>query len=587
MSAAGGKFTPGDERRRNRGRRGAAAARDLGWDDSLYEDDGDGGKNGEDGEGGRHAGTGASPARVPSPRDGGDSRRPAGRRPRSRGRRIAKGVAIGLSLLVLGTAGAGWGYYQHLNGNIRKGERSSGDSKVARSKTDSQGRAPLNILLLGSDSRSSEENIDLGGHREGKNDPPLADVQMLLHVSADRRSASVMSIPRDTRVDIPRCVDPDSGRVYEPVNTIINASLARGGPGCTLATWQNLTHIYIDHWMMVDFSGVVDLTTQIGGVDVCVEKPVWDRPTRRIPRGGSGLKLTTAGHHVIKGKQALQWLRTRDAFGSDLGRASAQHMYMNSMMRQMKSQNLFGNPGRLTGLAETATKALKVSAEIGSVDKLYGMAMELKDIPVDRITTTTMPRIPDPQNSNHLLPAPGDAERLFTMIRNDIALDSHGGKAGNTPKPQRSGPAATPAATIPVTVLNGTAGTDGVAVSQRATGIANALKAKGFAQARPGQQQQPSTATVVSYPAKDGQQGKADALAVAGALGIPAAAVKASSSVPGISLVVGADWKEGTDYAKTLPSAGSVPESADVQNGAQDACMPIYYPYYLMTPARP
>ena len=76
----------------------------------------------------------------------------------------------------------------------------------------------------------------------------------------------------------------------------------------------------------------------------------------------------------MKGEQALQWLRTRHAFGSDPGRAEAQHMYLNSMIRTLKSQNVFTDPLRLNGLAETATKSLEVSEEIGTVKKLFDLA---------------------------------------------------------------------------------------------------------------------------------------------------------------------------------------------------------------------
>ena len=297
--------------------------------------------------------------------DNGGHRR--GRGPR-RKHRVLRWSATTLAVLILGTAGAGYLYYRHLNANIHKGERSSGDSKARRAEPNAAGQTPLNILLIGSDSRGSAENVKLGGSKDNRNNPPLGDVQMLIHLSADRKSAAMVSIPRDTRVDIPKCTDPDTGRTYPATNDIINTSLARGGAGCTLATWENLTGVYIDHWMTIDFAGVVRMADAIGGVDVCVRQNVWDHPTAAVP-GGSGLKMT-AGTKKIKGMQALQWLRTRHAWGSDPMRARAQHMYLNSMLRTLKKQNVFTDTGRLTDLAEAATKSLKVSEEIGTVKKL-------------------------------------------------------------------------------------------------------------------------------------------------------------------------------------------------------------------------
>ncbi|MEV6940269.1 LytR family transcriptional regulator, partial [Streptomyces sp. NPDC051132] len=116
-----------------------------------------------------------------------------------RRRRTLRWSATVLAVVILGTAGAGYLYYQHLNGNIQKGRRANGDdSKAHRTAPNAAGQTPLNILLIGSDSRNSKENVKLGGSRDHAGDPPLADVQMLIHLSADRKSAAMVSIPRDT-----------------------------------------------------------------------------------------------------------------------------------------------------------------------------------------------------------------------------------------------------------------------------------------------------------------------------------------------------------------------------------------------------
>ncbi len=537
-------------------------------------------------------------SRVPGQRGGGGSGRggPAGGGPRRRRRwRVLKWLSICTALVVLGTAGAGYLYYRHLNGNIRKGVRSSGRSTVHRARPNAAGQTPLNILLLGSDSRNSADDVALGGSRENAGGPSRADVEMLLHVSADRRHAAIVSIPRDTRVDIPQCTDPDTGRSYPPVNDIINESLSRGGPGCTLATWQNLTGVYIDHWMMVDFAGVVKMADAVGGVDVCVRENLWDHPTPAIPHGGSGLKLT-AGTHRVAGKQALQWLRTRDAFGSDLGRAKAQHMYLASMIRELRSQNIFTDPARLMGLADTATRSVEVSQEIGTVGELYDLAEQLKNIAPDSITMTTMPNIPDPQDPQaHLLPDGANAAELWSMLRNDIPFDSNGRPAGGsgpstgpgagpdatpTPAPKTSGPPASAPDAIAVTVLNGTAGSDGRPVDGRATAITAQLAADGFRQARTGADATSQAGTTVAYPAASGAQGRADAIAVADALHIPAGSVKSAADAQGITLTVGADWTSGTDYASTLPTPGKVPGGSDALSGSDTgACMDVYGPY--------
>lgn len=511
---------------------------------------------------------------------GGGHRRGGTQPPRSRRARTVRWISLSVALLILISAGAAYGYYSYLADQIRKGERSSGTSNVAKPKANANDQTPMNILVLGSDSRNDPADLKLGGARATVGEAPRADVIMLMHLSADRTNMSVVSIPRDTRVPIPECADRDTGKKWNPsVHSIINESLGRGGPGCTLAAVQNLTGAYIDHWLTIDFSGVVKMADVIGGVEVCVKYNVWDHPTR-YQSGGSGLKLK-AGKQKIYGKTALQWLRTRHAFFDDAGRSRAQHMYMSSMMRELRQQNLFGDPGRLNSIATAAISAFKVSEEIGTPKKLYDLGMELKSVPPNRMTMLTMPHIPDTENKEHYLPGP-DAGRIWSLLRNDVAMDANGkAKATATPGPSTSqGPAAAPASSIPVTVVNGTAGdSTGVPVSHRAGAIAATLVNAGFTKASASQQAQPSKGTTLTYPTGDGAQGKADALAVAQALKIPVSAVKPAADTRSITLVIGADWSSGTDFSKTLPVSGSVPDTARAINGAEEKCMDVYKPY--------
>ncbi|WP_254647276.1 LCP family protein [Streptomyces sp. GbtcB6] len=499
-----------------------------------------------------------------------------------RGRRVLRWSATVLSVVVLGTAGAGYLYYQHLNRNIHKGERDIGDAKARKTAANAAGQTPLNILLIGSDSRNSDENVKLGGAKYDRGSPPLGDVQMLIHLSADRKSAAMVSIPRDTRVDIPKCTDPDTGKVYPATNTIINESLARGGAGCTLATWENLTGVYIDHWITIDFAGVVNMADAIGGVDVCVKQNVWDRPTAAVS-GGSGLKMT-AGTHKVKGEKALQWLRTRHAWGSDPLRAKAQHMYLNSMIRTLKGQNVFTDTGRLMDLAEAATKSLTVSEEIGTPKKLYDLGMQLKSVPTDRITSLTMPNVQDPQNKDHLVPDGANADKMWQMLRDDVAFDKNGGAAEGKKKTTASAvPAKEPsvsAGSLGVLVQNATGTATEAAVGGRARALAQELAAKGYTRAAADTSAavQSVEKTVVQYPSADLQ---GDAQAVAKALGIPTSQVQQTTNVSGVTLVVGADWRDGTAYPKqSAPKAGDLPDNADAINGSDTKqCMDVYAPY--------
>ncbi|UUU22625.1 LCP family protein [Streptomyces sp. DSM 40750] len=511
--------------------------------------------------------------RVPQQRGRGARRGGGGRgRPKTTGRprrrRALRWSASVLAVVILGTAGAGYLYYQHLNGNIKKEKLNLGDTKIAEPTPNAAGQTPLNILLIGSDARDTEENQKLGGARETFGATPLADVQMLVHLSADRTNMSVVSMPRDTLLDIPKCTDPDSGEVYEASSTTMtNQSLGRGGPGCTVAAWQELTGIHIDHFMMVDFAGVVSMADAIGGVPVCVTDNIESKDSQGH---GSGLKLEK-GTTYIQGEQALQWLRTRYGFedGSDIARAKAQHMYMNSMVRQLRENATITNPNKLRKLAEEATEALTVDEGLGTVTKLYDLSTELRKVEPARITMTTMPYT---YVGARVVPKEGDAEKLFRLVREDIALDGKDKKKTTTEDETSDDPAAAKDE-IGVLVQNGTMTSSLGPVSGRAHTVSQLLLEDGFAKAS----SDTTTATVedktvVRYPSAELE---GDAQAVAEALGIPLSQVEKSTNVSGVTLIVGADWREGKAY-EVEKEDDSTPKSADALNGAnKKACMEV------------
>lgn len=501
---------------------------------------------------------------------GGRSGRGRGTDRKRRRRRALRWSATVLAVVILGGAGAGYLYYEHLNANIKSDDLNIGDAKdrAADTEANSAGQTALNILLIGSDARDTAANQKLGGAKDTFDGPPLADVQMLLHISADRSNMSVVSMPRDTLLDIPKCTDPDDGTTYQALSDeMTNVSLGRGGPGCTVATWEKLTDIHIDHFMMIDFSGVVSMADAIGGVPVCVDANVYSHTSSGK---GSGLKLEE-GTHSVKGKQALQWLRTRYGFedDTDLARAKAQHMYMNSMVRELRANAKLTNPNKLRKLAEAATKAITVDDGLDTITKMYDLAGELQKVPTDRITMTTMP---NRYQGSRVVPT-DDAKQLFRLVREDIALDGKDvAKPTASPTPTVTDAAAA-AGEIAVQVHNGTSTSTLAAVRGRATAVTELLTGKGFTKAVA--DTSPATAvvaTVVRYPSADLE---GDAEAVAKALGIPTAQVKKSTEVSGVTVVVGADWRSGTTF-KAPVKDDTTPDTAEAINASDTTqCMHV------------
>ncbi|MFI7272691.1 LCP family protein [Streptomyces sp. NPDC049879] len=502
------------------------------------------------------------------------------KKPKPRWKRVLIWTSGSVALLVLAVGGGAFLYIEYLNSKIDRAPRDLGDSDIAAPEPDENGNTPLNILLIGSDSRDGEENQRLGGRADLAGDPVRADVQILLHASADRSNATLISIPRDTQVPIPQCTDPETDEVYPAHESAsINTAMYYGGPGCVVATWQDLTGVYIDHFMMVEFYGVVQMADAIGGVPVCVDANMEDPKT--------GLRLEE-GPNTLEGEDALQWLRTRYAFGDggDVGRARAQQMYMSSMAEELQGNMSLGDAGQLMDLAEAAVDALTVDDALGSVTSLYDLGQDLQRIPADRINMITLPNLPDPANPDvTLVPDQEPAEELFALVRDDRPLDGEeeapaGGDGEEGGEPPAEEEPIDPAL-VPVAVQNGT-GADGLApVDGRAGDITDALRAAGFARA------ETDSSAVVAESQTSVYYGDVDdrpaAEAIAEALGLPGSAVRNSTTHDTVTLVVGADWREGTEFpqeaAEEEEGAGeggsAIDPDAVHSTEDNDDCMPI------------
>lgn len=305
---------------------------------------------------------------------------------------------------------------------------------------------PLNMLLVGSDSRQGAGNSafgDTGG--------VLADVIILMHVSADRKNAVALSFPRDTLVPWPACPSTTGGPGYYAQSLgQINATIGNGGPGCTLLTVELLTGVDIPYLAMVDFNGVIELSNAVGGVEVCVAEDIEDEYTNTYLKKGM---------HTLQGVQALQFLRTRHGVGdgSDLGRISNQQVYLTSLVRKLKSKDILNNPVALYSLAQAAARNMTLSKTLSNPAALMGVANALKDIPMKNITFLQLPSVsglPAP-NEGRVIPDYEKAQVLFDLIKNDKPLvlgevnnTGVGSEIAPTPKPSStSTPSKTPTST--------------------------------------------------------------------------------------------------------------------------------------------
>lgn len=341
-------------------------------------------------------------------RGGGHGRRKA--KPRLSGKQKALRWGGGtLGLLLIASCVGGYAFYKRLNGNINKVDVGMNNNAV----TD----GPVNILVIGTDAREGKGNTGYGDNGSVGH----ADTTFLFHVSKDRTNATALSIPRDMITDIPNCPtkqdDGSTKNVPGQQQARFNTSLGQSDrdPGCTWRTVEKLTGVKINHFMMADFNAVKELSTAVGGVEVCAAKDIND------PK--SHLKLK-AGKHTVKGEQALAFVRTRHSvgFGSDLSRIELQQQFLSAMIRKMKSGDTLTNPSKLFDLSDAATKALTVDTGIGSVKKLMSLANDLKRVDTKNITFATVPVLDNPDDPATVVLDEGKAKPLFKMVRDDKSM---------------------------------------------------------------------------------------------------------------------------------------------------------------------
>ncbi|MFE6287563.1 LCP family protein [Streptomyces sp. NPDC057877] len=338
------------------------------------------------------------------------------------GRRSTLLKAAGLTLagaLVLGVAAAGWVYW-HLNDNITSVDINSalGDDRPPRAlttPTDAAGSASaspvpsraLNILVLGSDSRTGAENQKLGG---GPSGGARSDTAMVVHLDAGRTEATVVSIPRDTLVTRPSCPLEDGGETAERQGVMFNTAYSVGGPVCAVKTVETLTDVRMDHYVELDFAGFAKLVDALGGVTVTTEEDIDDED--------SHLTLEAGTHH-LDGEQALALARTRHGIGdgSDLGRIELQQQLVTALLTQVSGTSLLSDPAELYRVADTVTGSLTTDTGLDSLGELIGLGESLRDLEPQNVTTVTMPVVPAPWDGNRVVAEEPEATKLWESLR--------------------------------------------------------------------------------------------------------------------------------------------------------------------------
>ena len=329
-----------------------------------------------------------------------------------RRRRWLRYTALGATVVVLGAAGAGWALYEKLNDNITSDDDAAAElARYEKERPTSLVRDAQNILLIGSDSRSGAAN-----RRYGKDSgTERSDTTILLHLAANRRSATAVSLPRDLMVEMPSCRRPDGSRA-EPTFAMLNRAFQSGGSACTIRTVEKLTDIRIDHHMVVDFHGFKDMVEAVDGVEVCLKEPIDDPAAKlRLP----------AGKVKLNGEQALGYVRARKTIGdgSDTDRMDRQQRFLGALVNKVRSNDVLLNPVKLYPVLDAATSSLTTDPGLASLRGLYDLARGMRNIPTERVQFLTVPRESYAYDANRDQLVEPEAEKLFERLRRDAPLE--------------------------------------------------------------------------------------------------------------------------------------------------------------------
>ena len=340
--------------------------------------------------------------------------------PKRRGRTRRKhtiGRVLLASAVVLALAtGLGVVYlYRHLNGNLDVVDVSEqlGTDRPEK-KGDTGPQEPLNVLVMGSDDRDAAGN-NIDNQELGSTD--RSDTTILMHLSADRKRAYGVSIPRDSLVTRPTCRTEDGEAIPGGTDVMWNEAFALGGPACTIRQFEETTGVFVDHYVVIDFAGFEGMVNAIDGVPVCIPEPIID------PAHGINIEK---GTREVEGREALNYVRARYTLGdgSDISRIKRQQAFIAAMANKVISAGTLARVDRLVGFLNAATDSLQVDPGLDNVIKIAKMGVGFQGIGLENIQFVTVPFEYDqrPEYSGRVSWLPQQSKALWSKIAEDQPL---------------------------------------------------------------------------------------------------------------------------------------------------------------------
>ncbi|WP_093267092.1 LCP family protein [Saccharopolyspora shandongensis] len=298
-----------------------------------------------------------------------------------------------LSVLVLSTTGFGWAMF-------RPGAGGTSTADVIRKGLSAPDGA-TDILLIGNDSRNDAFGNPLPDNvlrelRTSYDGGDLTDAMILVRIPNGGQSASAISFPRDTLVDVG--LGDGKTKLTETMNRGKHAEMAKlkkdgitdpkeledksrlAGKQLLLKTIEDITGVSIDHYAEVNLLGFYDVTNAIGGVEVCLLEDTKDKD--------SGADFH-AGRQTIQGADALAFVRQRKGLINELDRGRRQQVFVSALARKVMSTGTLTNPAKLTELVNAIQKSVILDPALAN--DVLGFAQQMQGIAGGNVQFFTAP----------------------------------------------------------------------------------------------------------------------------------------------------------------------------------------------------
>lgn len=259
-------------------------------------------------------------------------------------------VAAVALVLILGGAGAAFAYLNIVSGNLHEGLDGSLQDVLVETDLTNE---PFYMLLMGVDGSEERE-----GSEEYAGDSFRSDSIMLARIDPVDKKVTIVSIPRDTLVDM--------GEEYG--ENKINAAHALGGPTLSVQVVSELAGVPISHYAEINFDGFKGIVDSLGGIEVDVPMEIDD------PQAGGYL---APGLQTLNGDQALILCRSRHAYddfgGGDYYRAANQRLVLSAIAKKLLASDVATIAGSVTAISEYVTTDLELTDIVGLAQAMRGL----------------------------------------------------------------------------------------------------------------------------------------------------------------------------------------------------------------------